>query len=169
MKVTNKLIIIWYKAEELFLHSLRRILSTHCVYLDIYISRKIRLCVVGLESQYRSNLLTFWKNSDLLFYFFSVFCRICQIPCFLQTVAAIPKSWCNRIAIWHNYSTQIFQPFWNSINSAFYHWIWQLLQKKENESDISEFSDKKSINLTCRVVWNWPSKSTTHSLIFCEM
>jgi hypothetical protein len=31
------------------------------------------------------------------------------------------------------------------------------------------FQIKKLVSLTSRLVWNWPSKLTTHSLFFCEM
>ena len=70
----------------------------HCSYLDIYISRKIRLCVADLKGKFQTNLqaklLNFlvWKFRYIILIFLLFFCRICQINCFLHTVAAIPKS-----------------------------------------------------------------------------
>jgi hypothetical protein len=49
------------------------------------------------------------------------------------------------------------------------YWIWQLLQKIEEKwvHIINlNFQIKKLISLASRLVWNWPSKLTTHSLVF---
>ena len=74
----------------------RTVTCTHCSYLDIYISQKIRLCVVDLEGKFQTiiqaKLINFlvWKfRSIIRTHFSSIFCRICQIHCFLHTVAAI--------------------------------------------------------------------------------
>ena len=74
--------------------------TLHCSYLDIHISRKIRLCVVDLEGQFQTSLqskpINFftWKfRSIICTHFSSIFCRNCQIHCFSHTVATIPKSW----------------------------------------------------------------------------
>ena len=57
----------------------------HCTYLDIYISRKIRLCVVDLEGKFQTNLqaklLNFlvWKF-NLLYPFFFYFLQNLSNP-----------------------------------------------------------------------------------------
>ena len=78
----------------------------YCSYLGIYISQKIRLCIVNLEGKFQINLqakpITFWvwKFQSIIctHFFLFFFCRLCQILCFLQTVAAIPKSW--QVKLW---------------------------------------------------------------------
>ena len=71
----------------------------HCSYLDIYISRKIRLCIVDLEgkcqTKLQAKLLNFlvWKFRSIILIFLLFFCRICQIQCFLHTVVAMLLCW----------------------------------------------------------------------------
>ena len=43
-----------------------------CSYLDIYISRKIRLCIVDLEGKFQINFLV-WKFKSVLYSFFFYF------------------------------------------------------------------------------------------------
>ena len=95
----------------------------HCSYLNIYISRKIRLCVVDLEGQFQTTLpakpINFLsENSDLLFSYSSIFCRSCQIHCFLHTVDAISKRLNHLSHIFaSNYNLNM-SSHWNSRNSV---------------------------------------------------
>ena len=67
--------------------------------LDIYISQKTRMCAVNLEDQFQTclvaKLINFFDLKIQIYYihFSAIFCRSCEIQCFLHTVAAIPKSW----------------------------------------------------------------------------
>ena len=63
--------------------------STDEVVLTTKYIQSLRICFCCQESIIHY-ILTFWSgNSDLLYSFFSIFCRSCQIQCFLHTVAAI--------------------------------------------------------------------------------
>ena len=61
--------------------------SSHCSYLDIYISRKIRLCVVDMEGKFQTPQL--FGLEIQIYHFSSILCRRSQIESFLHTVAAI--------------------------------------------------------------------------------
>ena len=63
------------------------------------------------------------------------------------------------------------QPFGNSINSVQKALDLTTPAKNRRKMRIIEldFQINKLIGFACRVVRNWPSKSTTQSLIFCEM
>ena len=85
---------------------------SHCSYLNIYISQKIRLCAVDFEreisNQPTGQIHHFFCLEIYIFctHFSSIFWRICQIHCFLQTDAAIPKCWHVWIAILHQIAIQ---------------------------------------------------------------
>ena len=110
-------LINWTMATKLTKARHSRACSAHCSYLDIYISQKIRLCKDDFEDKFQFNLqaksITFlvWKFRFIILSFLLLFCRICQIHCFLHTVAALPKSWHVWIVIWcknHEYSESEF-------------------------------------------------------------
>ena len=109
-------IVMCVYGELQLLHSFQPI---HTVAIsNIYISRKIRLCIVDLEGQFQTAL------QILHFHFPSIFCRSCQIHCFLHTVDAIHK---RLIHLSH-----IFALNGNS-RVCKKQWIWQLLQKIEGK------------------------------------
>ena len=59
--------------------------KAHCSHLDIYISQKMKLCVVNLEGQFQTSLeaklINFLsENSDLLFSFFFYFLQELSNP-----------------------------------------------------------------------------------------
>ena len=62
--------------------------------MDIYISQNIRLCKGDFESSSTGQRYKFFDLKIQIHYshFPSIFCRICQIQCLLNTVAAIPKN-----------------------------------------------------------------------------
>ena len=59
----------------------------HCNYLGIYISQNIRLYKGDFEGQFQTSL----QARIMYTYFPSIFCKSCQIHCFLHTIAAISK------------------------------------------------------------------------------
>ena len=65
----------------------------------------------------------------------------------------------------------VISTLWNSINSV--QKALDLTNPAKNRRKMRiidlNFQMNKLIGLACRVVWNWPSKSTTQSLIFREM
>ena len=71
---------------------------SHCTSCTFIFHKKIRLCNGGFEDNFQFNLqaksITFlgWKFKSGILYFLLFFCKICQIHCFLHTVAAISKS-----------------------------------------------------------------------------
>ena len=112
----------------------------HCSYLDIYISREIRLCVVDLGGKFQTNLqaksinFLVWKfrSTKLIFILFFVeFVKSSAFYTLFQTV-------------------DIFELWFDAKITSLIDVIFQI---------------KKLMSL----VWNLPSKSTTHSLIFQKM
>ena len=90
--------------------------------------------------------------------------------CFLHIAASISRKWSIWIVIWHINVIQVFQPFWNSINSV--QKVVDLTIPAKNRRKMRmvglNFQIKKMISLMRSVVWNWPFKSTTQSLIFVK-
>ena len=101
-------------------------------------------------------------------HFSSIFCRNCQIQCFLDTVNAISKRLSHIFVSNCNLSTST---LWNSSNSV--QKALDLTTPAKNRRKMSiidlNFQTKKLRSLACRLVCDLSSKSTTHSLIFCEM
>ena len=133
-------------------------LISHCSHLDIYISQKTgSVCsefVRPISSEPRGQTYEYFDLKIQIYYthFFSIFCKSCQIQCFLHTVAA----------------TQIFQPFWNSIDSVQKALDLTIPAKNRRKMSIIDlnFQIKKLIGLASRLVWNWPYKFTTHTACF---
>ena len=81
-------------------------------YLNIYISQKIRLCNWfgrPISNQPTGQNYEVFDLKIQIYYtdFPSIFCRSCQIHCFLHTVAAIPKrlkylSYILQFSTWQN-------------------------------------------------------------------
>ena len=103
--------------------------KAHCSFLDIYISRKIRLCVVDFEGKFQTNLQaklinflvwkfrsTYYANSYLIFF------RICQIHCFFTYCCCYSKE-----------LTDLCQLFGIEAIVCKKQWIWQILQKIEEK------------------------------------
>ena len=72
--------------------------TLHCSYLNIYISWKIRLCVVDLENQFQTTLLAkdinFWsENSGLLFSF--------SFYCYSQKIESFETHFCVKLQFKH--------------------------------------------------------------------
>ena len=133
---------------------------SHCSYLDIYISRKIRLCVIYLEGKI-SNQPTgqtpqlFGLEIQIYYtHFSSIFFRSCQIQCFLHTVAAILR--------WSIHMSRIFASNHNSNISTLQNSS-EIVQKaldlrnpaqnrrKSNIINVN-FQTKKMRSLACRLV-----------------
>ena len=98
-------------------------------------------------------------------HFSSIFCRNCQIQCFLDTVNAISKRLSHIFVSNCNLSTST---LWNSCNIV--QKALDLTTTAKNRRNMSiidlNFQIKKLISLASRLVWNWSSK---FSLVFCEM
>ena len=69
--------------------------NSHCCYLDIYISRKIRLCVIDFELAKLINFLV-WKFKSIIPIFLLIFEEFVKSTAFytflVSLVAAIPKN-----------------------------------------------------------------------------
>ena len=104
-------------------------------------------------------------------HFSSIFCRSCQIHCFLHTVAAISKRLKCLSHIFASNCNLNMSSHWNSSNSVQKAVDLTTPAKNRRKMRIIDlnFQINILISLACRVVWNWPSESTTQSLIFCEM
>ena len=150
----------------------------HYSYLDIYISQKIRFCVVDLEGKFQTNLqaklLNFlvWKfRSIICTHFSSIFCRSCQIQCFLHTVAAILRWSIHVSRIYASNHNWNISTLWNSSDSV--EKTLNLTNPTKNRRKLSiidlNFQTKKLRSLACGFIWNLPSKSTTQNLIFSWM
>ena len=75
------------------------------------------------------------------------------------------------ILITHLIAHCTIQLFWNSIDSVQEALDLTVPAKNRRKMRIIDlnFQIKKLISLVSRLVWNWSSKFTTHSLVFCEM
>ena len=144
----------------------------HCNYLDIYISRKIRLCVVDLDGQFQTTLpvkdinLLIWKFRSIILIFLLFFAGNVKSTAFLHTVNAIPKN-CNLTQKCDS-DNSTFRNSINSVQKAVNLTTPAKNRRKMRIIDLN-FQIKKMISLASKVLWNWPSKSTTQSLIFREM
>ena len=144
--------------------------AAHCSYLDTYISQKIRLCEGDFEGKFQTrvhaSIMNFliWKFRYTYYtHFHSIFCRSCQIHCFLHTVTAISKrlkhlshifaSNCNLDMSSHSNSS-------NSVQKAVDVDLTTLAKNSIKMSIIDlNFQTKKCMILACTLVWNLPSKS----------
>ena len=119
--------------------------ATHCSYLDICISRIIRLCLVDFEDKFQTNLQAkllnslVW-NSNLLYSIFFYFLQDLSNPLLFEHCYCYSKELKYFIVIWSKNVTHIRM----AATVCKKHWIWQLLQKIEkNEYNRSEFPDQK--------------------------
>ena len=94
-----------------------------CSCLNIYISRKIRLCVVDLEGQFQTTL-----QVKVINFFLKI--QVYQA----HAMPKMLKSWSHVFCI----KSQL--KYFNSLEQQC-QWIWQFLQR--TECNRSEFSDKK--------------------------
>ena len=125
-------------------------IQAHWSYLDIYISQKCSWFGRQISNQHtgQTNQLFGLEIQIYHTHFSFIFCRICQTHCFLQKIAI---QICQLFGICKS-------------NSVKKQRIWQILQKIEEKwvylsiIDLN-FQTKKMISLTCRLVWNKPSKS----------
>ena len=86
----------------------------HCSFLDFHNQALWRWFWKQISNQYHK--LLDLKIQINYTHFPSIFCRSCQIHCFLHIVAAIPMTWHIQVVIWCKNVIQTFQPFWNSSN-----------------------------------------------------
>ena len=101
-------------------------------------------------------------------HFPSIFYRICQIHCWCYSLKVewFESHFFRQIAI------QTFQLYgvWNSNDSV--QKVVDLTNPAKNRRKTTiidlNFQVQKFIDSACRWIWNWPSKLTTRSLIFCE-
>jgi hypothetical protein len=77
--------------------NLPQILATHCSYFDIYISQKIRLCIVDLEDKFQTNLqakpITFlvWKFKYITLIFLLFFAEFVKFTAFYKLLLLFQK------------------------------------------------------------------------------
>ena len=126
---------------------------------------------ISIESRGQINYFVDLKIQIYYSHFSSIFCRNCQIQCFLDTVNAISKKLKCLSHVFASNCNLSTSTLWNSSNSV--QKALDLTTPAKNRRKMSiidlNFQIKKLISLASRLVWNWPSKLTTHSLIFCEM
>ena len=71
----------------------------HCSYLNIYVSRKIRLCLVDLEDQFQTTLqvkginFSIWKFRYIILIFLLFFAGIVKFSAFCTSLMLFPKGW----------------------------------------------------------------------------
>ena len=148
--------------------------TTHCSLLDIYISQKNKVVCskfgrpISNMSRGQTNQHFDLKIQIYYSHFSSIFCRNCQIQCFLDTVNAISKRLSHIFVSNCNLSTST---LWNSSNSVQKALDFTTPAKNRRKMSIIDlnFQIKKLISLATRHVWNWSSKFTAHSFVFCEM
>ena len=128
----------------------------HCSYLDVYISRKIRLCVVDLEDQFQSKLIIFftWKFRSVILIFLLFFAGIVKSTAFYTLLLLFQRVDIFELRFDAKIVIQI--PCQLIIIAATVckkQWIWQILQKIEIKwlyiIDMN-FQTKKVMDLACR-------------------
>ena len=98
-------------------------LRTHCSHLDIYISQKTgSVCsefVRPISNEPRGQTYEFFYLKIQIYYthFSSIFCRNCQIQCFLDTDNAISKRLKYLIHVFASNCNLNTSTLWNSSNS----------------------------------------------------
>ena len=128
---------------------------------SVLVYQKVTLIVYHLNNGSLSVNLRLWGEPQ----------SSTQSATVVHTVTAIPKSF---IYLSHffvsNHNSNISTP-WNSSDSV--QKAVDLTTPAKNRRKMSikylNFQIKKFMDLACRLVWNWPSKSTTQCLDFCEM
>ena len=109
--------------------------TAHCSYLNIYISRKIRLCVVDLEGQFQTTLqakpinLFIWKFRSIILIFLLFFAGVVKSSAFCTLLMLF-----QRVEILElQFDAKTWLKWFNLLGIASRvckkHWIWQLLQK----------------------------------------
>ena len=114
-------------------------LNAHCSYLNIYISWKIRLCLVDLEGQVQVNFLTkpiisfIWKFKSIILIFALFFAGVVKSSAFCTLLMLFP-----RVEILElQFDAKMWLKWFNLLEIASTvckkHWIWQLLHKIEQK------------------------------------
>ena len=73
--------------------------NAHCSHLNVYISQKIRLCVVNLEGQFQTSLeaklinLLIWKFRSIILVFLLFFAGVVKFSAFCTPLMLFPKGW----------------------------------------------------------------------------
>ena len=151
--------------------------SSHCNYLDIYISQKIRLCVTSwfwrpISNQPAGRIHKLFDLKIQIYYthFSSFFAGIVKSNAFFTLSLLFQKGW----YIWVIFCVKSQLQYFNSLEQQ-----WQCAKSSEFDNSCKKrrkmsiidinFQINKLVILACRLVWNWPSKSPLQSLIFCEM
>ena len=127
----------------------------------------------NFKQPYRPVLWFLLSENSYIYYshFPSIFCRSCQIHCFLHTVTAISKRLKCLSHIFASNCNLNMSSHWNSNNSV--QKAVNLTTPAKNRRKMSiiklNFQIKMFIILACTLAWNLSSKSPLQSLIFCEM
>ena len=109
----------------------------HCSYLNIHISRKIRLCLVDLEGQFQTTLqakainFLIWKFRSIILIFLLFFAGVVKSSAFCTLLMLFPKGWVIWVTFLRQIAIQVFQLFGIALTLCKKHRIWQLLQKIE--------------------------------------
>ena len=123
---------------------------------------------ISNESRGQTNQLFNLKIQIHYSHFSSIFCRNCQIQCFLDTVNAISKKLKCLSHVFVSNCNLSTSTLWNSSNSV--QKALDLTTPAKNRRKMSiidlNFQIKKLIGLASRLVWNWPYKFTTHTACF---
>ena len=109
--------------------------KTHCSYLNIYISHKIRLCIVDLEGQFQTTLqakdinFLIWKFRSIILIFLRFLQELPNPLLFCTLLMLFLKGWIIWVTFLRQIAIQVFQLFGIASTVCKKHWIWQLLQK----------------------------------------
>ena len=111
------------------------------------------------------------KNQICYFRFHLLFAGVVKSSVFFCAVDAIPKRLYHLSHVFASNGNSSISTLWNSISSVQKALDLTTPEKNWRKLRIIDlnFQMNKQIGFACRAVWNWPSKSTTQSLIFHEM
>ena len=113
--------------------------KAHCSFLDIYISRKIRLCVVDLQGKFQTNLLAkpinflVWKFKSIILIFLLFFAEFVKSTAFYTLLLLFQRVDMFELWFLHQIAIQTCQLFGIAATVCKKHWIWQILRKIEEK------------------------------------
>ena len=108
--------------------------KTHCSYFNIYISWKIRLCVVDLEGQFQTTLqakdinFLIWKFRSIILIFLLFFAGVVKSSAFCTLLMLFQRVEILELQFDAKTWLKLFNLLGIASTVCKKHWIWQLLQ-----------------------------------------
>ena len=111
--------------------------TLHCSYLDIHISQKIRLCNGDFEDKFQASVqasimnILIWKFNFIMLIFLLFFAGVVKSTAFCTQLLLFRKGWNVWVTFLHQIAIWICPVIGIARTVCKKQWIWQLLQKIE--------------------------------------